>query len=53
MAQKRVANEQSEPAAFAGMLVGAIVTFLLAYLRTVFVGFPLSPSAYKRNVSWA
>ena len=42
-----------EPAAFAGMLVGAVVTFLLAYLRTVFVGFPLSPAAYVLNVSWA
>jgi hypothetical protein len=42
-----------EPAALPGMAVGAAVTLLLSYLRTIFVGFPFSPAAYVLNVSWA
>jgi len=39
--------------AWIGLAVGAGVTFLLSYLRTRFVGFPLSPAAYVLNTSWA
>ena len=43
----------ADPVAMAGMGVGAGVTFVLSYLRTRFVGFPLSPAAYVLNLSWA
>ncbi len=36
-----------------GMAAGAGITFLLSYLRTRFVGFPLAPAAYVLNTSWA
>lgn len=42
-----------DPAALPAMGVGAGMVFLLSYLRTRFVGFPLSPAAYVLNVSWA
>jgi hypothetical protein len=42
-----------ESAAWGGMSVGAGIVALLSYLRTRFVGFPLSPSAYVLSVSWA
>jgi hypothetical protein len=35
------------------MAAGAGITFLLSYLRTRFVGFPLAPAAYVLNTSWA
>jgi hypothetical protein len=43
----------SDTVAMAGMAAGAAITFLLSYLRTRFVGFPLSPAAYVLNTSWA
>jgi len=36
-----------------GALAGAAITGLLAALRGRFAGFPLSPSAYVLNTSWA
>jgi len=47
------APKPAEPVALMGMGVGAVVTFLLSYLRTRFIGFPFSPAAYVLNVSWA
>jgi uncharacterized membrane protein YhaH (DUF805 family) len=46
-------TKPADPVALAGTLFGAGLTFLLAYLRTRFVGFPLAPAAYVLNVSWA
>lgn len=42
-----------EAAAAGGMAVGAGITFLLSFLRSRFIGFPLSPAAYLLNLSWA
>jgi hypothetical protein len=42
-----------ESAAFIGMGVGSGVTILLTWLRTRFVGFPLSPAAYVLNTTFA
>lgn len=37
----------------AGMVFGSAVTLLLTYLRTRFIGFPLSPAAYVLDATWA
>jgi len=42
-----------EPRAWAGAALGAVITLALGYLRTRFVGFPLTPSAYVLNLTWA
>jgi hypothetical protein len=42
-----------EPVALAGATFGAVFVSFLSYLRTRFIGFPLSPSAYVLSVSWA
>ncbi len=39
--------------AWLGAAVGALVTGLLALLRSRFAGFPLSPAAFVLNLSWA
>ena len=39
--------------ALIGMAVGCGITLLLTFLRTQFVGFPLSPAAYVLSTTWA
>jgi len=45
--------EPPKGAAVFGMAVGAAITGALSLLRARFVGFPLAPSAYVLNTSWA
>ena len=39
--------------AWGGMAAGAIITGILSLLRSRFTGFPLAPSGYVLNMSWA
>lgn len=45
--------EAPKPMAITGMVIGAAFTGALSLLRARFVGFPLAPSAYVLNTSWA
>lgn len=42
-----------DPIALAGMGVGGALVLILSYLRTRYIGFPLSPTAYALTTSWA
>lgn len=42
-----------QPGVLLGMGAGGAITLLLTFLRSRFVGFPLSPAAYVLNVTWA
>ncbi|WP_395140342.1 DUF6785 family protein [Armatimonas sp.] len=46
-------NRAPDSHAWLGALFGAATTLLLGILRTRFVGFPLTPSAYVLNLTWA